>query len=183
MNPTLIQIFTDGGSFENNKLAVSVGIICINGKSVLTFKKVSKNKDSNYSEIFALKKALSRLYGIMAQSNMYDNNYIIEIYTDSLISINIIRSQLYGCNVNYTYKYLVSEIIELIEKLNKRRVLFYHIKSHMSKKMIKKNYKEFCTENLCDIPFNKFIFIYQQNKKCDKIVKYVYIKEKNSLYK
>jgi len=173
MSQKLIQIFTDGGAFKYKSIAVSVGLICIDGKNALTFKKFIEGKNSNYSEIFAIKKAISRSYGMISQMDD-DTDYCIEVYTDSLISINIINSALLGEEINYVYDYLVKEIVELINKIGEDKISFFHIKSHVGTKWIKRNYYEFCIENSCNISLNKFIFIYQQNKKCDKIVKSTY---------
>lgn len=175
-----IQVFTDGGVFERGKYAVSVGLININNKSIMNYKKINMYKDSNYAEMFALKKTLSRLYGYMTQCDMFDGNYILEIYTDSLVCMDIIRSYMNNEPINYVYKNLANEMVELINKFD-NHLAFYHVRSHVGTKHIKRYYNEFCEFNEHYIPFDSFLFIYQQNRKCDKIVKGTFKKFKKQL--
>lgn len=165
-----IQVFTDGGVFEKGRYAVSVGLVNINTKSILNYKKINMYKDSNYAEMFALKKTLSRLYGYMSQLNMFDDKYILEIYTDSLVCMQIITACINNEPIKYVYKNLVNEMVELIKKFD-NHIAIYHIRSHIGTKHIKRYYNEFCEFNEHYIPFDSFLFIYQQNRKCDKIVK------------
>ena len=162
-----IQIFTDGGVFTSQKISISTGIVFVDKKKVITCNKINYNKTSDFAELFAINKLLSRTYGYCRQKDILDENLLINIYTDSLSSINGIMSK--EDSNNERRNELLHEIREAIDKFD-NRVIFYHIKSHVSGSNLKTAYKMFCKENNVDISFDDFLFIYQQNKKCDKTV-------------
>lgn len=180
MEKKVIQIFTDGGVFENNRFCVSVGQVFINKKHLLLYKRVNHYKDSSYAEIFALKKTLSRVFGYIMQQNIDTKNCSIEIYTDSLTSMRMIKACIKNGNIECSNKTLVCEIVDLMERLDVK-ITMYHIKSHIGTKHLKKHRSDFCEFNNCKIDMNDFIFIYQQNKNCDKIVKHTYKRFKQKL--
>lgn len=167
-----VQIFTDGGVFKKHNLGVSVGIICMNGEEKLKFDKYNHNVGSDFCEIFAINKALKRVYGQLSQHNMYGGDYSIEVYTDSKVSINSIQSGRLCKNIEERVHRdkLLEEIREVLQKFD-HDVIFYHIRSHISSKMLKEAYYQYCDENHVTITFDEFLFIYQKNLKCDKYVK------------
>ena len=171
---TTIQLFTDGGAFKRGKVSISVGIMYINRKKILSFEKINFNKSSDFAELFAINKILSRTYGYCNQKKILSDDFHIEIYTDSLSSIDSILSE--NNKEHLTARDdLISEIKTKIIKLN-GKVSFYHIKSHISGKNLKTAYKMFCKRNNVEIPFDDFVFIQQQNKKCDNIISKEYKK-------
>ena len=180
MKEKRIKIFTDGGVFEKNRYCVSVGQMFIDKKRIMEYKTVNQYKDSNYAEIFALKKILSRAFGYIKQQNQSKIKYAIEIYTDSLVSLQLISEYIQTGKINYINKKLVEEIVDLINRLD-IDIFMYHIKSHIGTKHLKKLHVEFCEFNNCEISMNDFIFVYQQNKNCDKIVKHTYKQFKQKL--
>lgn len=163
-----IQLFTDGGTFKQNKLCISIGLMFLNKHNVLHVTKINHNKDSDFAELFAINKLLSRAYGFCKQKNILNGEYTITVYTDSLTSINSILSETYT-TTNERRATLISEIREGISKFD-NKVIFYHIKSHTSGNNLKLSHKMYCKQNNIDIPFDEFLFIYQQNKKCDNLV-------------
>lgn len=167
-----VQIFTDGGVFKKHNVGVSVGIICMNGEEKLKFDKYNHNVGSDFCEIFAINKALKRVYGQLSQHNMYNGDYSIELYTDSKVSINSIQSGKLHKNIEERVHRdkLLEEIREVIQKFD-NGVTFYHIRSHTPYNMLKDAYHQYCDENHVEISFDEFLFIYQKNLKCDKYVK------------
>ena len=163
-----IQLFTDGGSFKKGKISVSAGLMYIDKKKILSYEKVILFKSSTFAELFAINKILSRAYGYCVQKNILNDNFHINLYTDSLTSIESIMSN----KTNYLNVYndkLITEIRDTIIKFN-NKISFYHIKSHISGSSLKTAHLEFCKRNHQYITFDEFLFIYQQNKKCDNIV-------------
>lgn len=163
-----IQLFTDGGSFKKGKISVSIGVMYVDRKKILTYEKVLLWKSSTFAELFAINKILSRAYGYCVQKNILDDDFYINIYTDSLTSIQTILSDKPRENDLLVDK-IIYEIKDIISKFN-NKVSFYHIKSHISGNNLKSSHHMFCEKNNINISFNEFLFIQQQNKKCDKIV-------------
>lgn len=163
-----IQLFTDGGTFGINKISISIGLMFLNKHNVLHVTKINHNKESDFAELFAINKLLSRAYGFCKQKKLLDDEYTITVYTDSLTSIDSILSDSYTTN-NERRAILISEIREGIAKFD-NKVVFNHIKSHISGNNLKLSHKMYCKQNNVEIPFDEFLFIYQQNKKCDNLV-------------
>lgn len=164
----IIEVFTDGGVFKKEKLSVSIGLIFVDKEKVMTCEKLNFNKESDFAELFAINKILSRAYGYCKQKEYLDDEYIIKVYTDSLTSISSINSEVILSN-NERRVQLLNEIKDTINKFD-NHVDFYHIKSHISGKNLKIAHKMFCKMNNVDISFNDFLFIAQQNQKCDNLV-------------
>ena len=165
---------SEGSVYNRHNLAISSGIMFVDNKKVMTFCKTSRNKNSDFAELFAINKSLSRAYGYCAQKNMFNGNFVINLYTDSLTSITSIQNENYETD-NEKRNQLINEIKDTINKFNDK-VVFYHIKSHISLSNLKKAYFMFCKENDIDISFSEFQFLYQQNKKCDKMISQKFIK-------
>lgn len=163
-----IQLFSDGGTFTNKKIAISVGLMYVNKKKVLSCVKMNYNKSSDFAELFAINKLLSRALGYCKQTDIFNKKFHIEIYTDSLTSISSILSNK-EIEISNKRDQLLYEIRDTLSKFN-NNVSFYHIKSHISGKQLKTSHKMFCKKNNINIPFDDFLFIYQQNKKCDNII-------------
>jgi len=163
-----IQLFSDGGVFSKGKVAISVGRMYINRNKILTCEKINFNKGSDFAELFAINKILSRAYGYCKQKDILNKEYQIEIFTDSQSSISSILSESITDGIELRNQ-LICEIKDTITKFD-NRVVFYHIKSHISGCNLKSSYKMFCIKNDVDIPFDDFLFIYQQNKKCNNTV-------------
>jgi len=174
-----INLFTDGGSFKKGKVAVSTGRMYVDRKKVLTYEKVILWKSSTFAELFAINKILSRAYGYCVQKNILDDDFHISIYTDSLTSISIILSDK-NCVDDTFSNTIINEIKDTISKFN-NKVSFYHIKSHVSGHKLREAHNEFCKRNNVEISFDDFLFIYQQNKKCDNIVSKEYKKYNKQL--
>lgn len=169
-----IQLFSDGGSFKKGKVAISVGLMYINRKKILSCEKINFNKTSDFAELFAINKLLSRAYGYCKQKGILNDEYHIDIFTDSLTSISNILSDK-DITVNSMRDQIICEIRDTLDKFD-NNVSFYHIKSHISGSNLKMSHKMFCKVNNIEIPFDEFLFIYQQNKKCDNTVSKEYKK-------
>lgn len=164
-----IQLFSDGGAFTRHKISISTGLMFVDKKKILSYNKINFNKDSDFAELFAINKLLSRAYGHCKQKDILNDDYMISVYTDSLTSITSILSEKENLLTNERRTQLIYEIRETICKFD-NKVKFYHIKSHISGKHLKTSHKMFCKENNVEIPFSEFLFIQQQNKNCDNTV-------------
>lgn len=165
---TLIQLFSDGGVYIRHNLAISSGLMFVDKHKTLSFCKSSYNSNSDFAELFAINKLLSRAYGYCKQKDMFNGNFIINVYTDSLTSISGILSNKIPAD-NEKRLQLLNEIKDTISKFD-NKVVFYHIRSHISGKNLKVAHIMFCKENQIDISFSEFQFLYQQNKKCDNMI-------------
>lgn len=163
-----IQLFSDGGIYNKYKLAISSGLMFVDKKKVLSFCKKSTNSNSDFAELFAINKLLSRAYGYCKQKDILNEDFVINVYTDSLSSIIGVSGENTNPN-NVKRIQLLNEIKDTIEKFD-NKVVFYHIKSHVSGTNLKTSYHMFCKKNEIDISFNEFLFLYQQNKKCDNMI-------------
>ena len=135
---TIIRAFTDGGSFVKYNVTISVGVVSINKNDIITFEKINFNRDSDYVEMFAIKKTLSRIYGHLVQRDFYNGAYRVEFYTDSKISIkSIMANKLISKPSNSGRDRILYEIYDLLNRM-KGAVTFYHINSHIPSTKFKK---------------------------------------------
>ena len=171
----VIDIFTDGGVFEDGKYSVSTAIINIDREKFSQVKYTSYNKTCSFAEIIAVKKALSRLYGAIKQKGIDTNNIHINLYTDSAVNVNILRNM-----INYGYlkenihgEEIFQEIDSLIKKLD-CPIDIYHINSHIKRNDINSCYNTFCKFNNVDIDKSTFKYLRKQNLNCDLLVRRTY---------
>lgn len=171
----IIDIFTDGGVFEDGKYSVSTAIINMNRNRFTQVKYTSYNKTCTFAEIIAVKKALSRLYGAMKQKGISSDDIKINIYSDSAVTVDTLQKMIgYGYLKEDIYaEEIFQEIDSLFIKLN-CPIDIYHINSHIAKNKINKYYDRFCEVNSVDIDKSTFKYLREQNFNCDLLVRRTY---------
>lgn len=192
----LIQIFTDGGSYNKGKNGEyefdgsSALIVKVDGEQLIEETKVHIDKTNNYSEIWAIARGLHLVFNYLKAKKT--NDFKIELYTDSMLCINSLcvwihnwlKKEKDGVLYSSTgQKVKNQELILIAYKYVKRfgfRIKFFHINSHIPTKSLEVYYKKFITKNKVKISFDDFLMIVQANEKCDGLCKEVYEEYKNS---
>lgn len=112
----MIQLYTDGSSMSNTGLGgIAYMIIYEDGSTQLGAKHIGK-ADSNKAELIAI------IEGLKMLAKKSD----IELYTDSLYCINLIKSK--NITKNYKHKKLINELKDLINNMNS--IKSHHVKAH-----------------------------------------------------
>lgn len=181
----IINIFTDGGSFENNSIIAYSGIIFFNGKKIKKFSSSERNKTSTYAEIKAIRESLFYLNEYISLHDIDPLKCDVIIYSDALTVVNRIRDIINAGHIKditiYGY-YMYKSICKLMKKFE-GNIKVYHIRSHMLKTDTMVNYNSFIKDNNVVVTKDTFKFIMEQNTKCDRAVKEAYYDLKSKIPK
>lgn len=175
MDERIIDIFTDGGIFEGGKYAVSTAVINENRKNFTRVQHTSLYKTCTFAEILAIKKALSRLYGIFKQKSIDRNGLTINLFCDSKTTVNVLRGMFERGELRDEVhgEEIFFEIYGLFLKFN-CPINVYHINSHIPVSKIEEYHQKFCESNHIDINLSTFKYLRSQNNISDLLVRRTY---------
>lgn len=176
-----IRVFTDGGSFEEGAICVSVGYAVVDGVAVPLTRTVSRDRDGSMcAEFIAIHESLKELKRLIHSKKISVNNRAIVLVTDNYGCLNAIRSVLAGTyseklrnKRNQLHQYLIDDCAKQIKSMH-TGVTLLHIRSHIKPRQIIQAYKDFKKTNKVDISYSEFVFLWQQNEKCDNNVHHIY---------
>jgi ribonuclease HI len=192
-------IFTDGGCFPTQVGCKFDSVTSLrifhrldgNDPELIFVKQiVNLDKTGNFSEVNAIRMALLWVAVTIRDSELYEGDISIKLYTDSMIYYNSLTSWIYGWIkkakngmifnshkepvVNQEEIIKAFKIMEIIRKERGVKIEFYHINSHVAKKRIGEIKKKFEKFNKCKVSDDEFAFILLQNSLCDAAVKTAY---------
>lgn len=188
------RIFTDGGAFKKEDTEGFIGVSSYSifkndeEKPIIENTTVHKNGTNNFSEIFAIAKALENIFSYIKAADIGDD-FIIEIYSDSLLCIKSLTVWIWnwlknskpgGILINSLKKKvanqeLIKEAFYYLQQL-KDKCKIYFINSHQPEYNISNQYKKFKKVNNVDISLEDFVFAYLNNANRDKAIKEAYQK-------
>lgn len=187
------RIFTDGGAFkkEDGKTYTGVSSYCVykndDEKPIIENTVIHENGTNNFSEIYAIAKALKEIFEYIKEAKM--DEYNIEIYSDSLLCIKSLTVWIWNWLKNskpggillnsvkekVANQELIKEAFYYLQQF-KNKCKIYFINSHQPEYKVQEQYKKFKKDNKTDISLEDFIFAYLNNANRDKAIKEAYMK-------
>lgn len=180
-----LRIFTDGGCIsEDNKKekfhAATALIVCKNYDNIYKDSLQLPNHTHNYGEIEGIRRSLEFVKAFFEKEK--EKNYIVEIYSDSMLYVNSLNVWIYNwlkkMKNGVIYTSTNQPVINQESILAAHNILIglkcekhlYHINSHLQGEKLKHAYDKFIKRNKCKISFEDFVFAAKKNDECDKLV-------------
>lgn len=195
------KIFTDGGSFKNEHEesgydGAAAFIIWEGEHKVAEDAIFLKGKTNNFSEMFAIGKAITVLTNYIKEFIEDKSNIKVVVITDSQLCQKSLLEWIYGWKANavngvlYNSKkepvanqnliLVTRNEMDKLEELIQRKVFIQHINSHKSLKDLSKNCTKYNKKNGTNLSLEEYKFYHDCNDRCDKLVNEVYALNKQT---
>lgn len=189
------KIFTDGGSFKNEKEetgydGAAAFIIWEDGNKIAEEGIFLKGKTNNFSEMFAIGKSITVLREYIEKHVENKTNITVTVVTDSQLCQKSLLEWIYGWKANavngvlYNSKkepvanqnliLVTRNEMDKLESIIDRKVFIQHINSHKSLKDLPKNCAKFNKKNHTNLTIDEYKFYHDCNDRCDKLVNEAY---------
>ena len=189
------KIFTDGGSFKNEKEetgydGAAAFIIWEDDNKIAEEGIFLKGKTNNFSEMFAIGKSITVLREYIEKHVEDKTNITVTVVTDSQLCQKSLLEWIYGWKANavngvlYNSKkepvanqnliLVTRNEMDKLESIIDRKVFIQHINSHKSLKDLPKNCAKFNKKNHTNLTIDEYKFYHDCNDRCDKLVNEAY---------
>lgn len=189
------KIFTDGGSFKNEKEdsgydGAAAFVIFEDNDMIAENGFFLKGKTNNFSEMFAIGKAINTLRKYIEDFVVDKSNITVTVITDSQLCQKSLTEWIFGWLANakngvlYNSKkepvanqdliLVTRNEMNILEDIIQKKIIIQHINSHKALKDLPKNCKKYNKKNGTNLSLEEYKFYHECNDKCDKLVNDAY---------